>query len=321
MRGFGVPLDYKKLSYLVLSTREEWEAAKQVAVYLHKFDTNKPIFSLKDESFTFNFGRCVANASPDMLKIWEEEEADAHCRIEGHWQAVLKKQEEARKLRAEIASLTRERDDTNQELVSKQSDLNEHERKKRDSEHYSWVKYDYWAHQNCKNQVDRFSATVNNLNSNISYKNSQLQTTLKAPPPVIQPLPKDKHRAMPIIFFLYMPPVCQTLSRFSFSAQQLLIPTPWDQVWSGVDGCEKSDITSLVTRQANSYGQLSLTHHYNVYQSSGYHNPSRSRKGSDFYLMLRSKRNGDSVPDRIGSSSVDHISDKNNGIWYPDQFE
>ena len=319
MQGFGVPLDYNKLSYLVLSTRQEWEAAQQVAVYLSKYGTNKPIFSLKDETSTFDLGRCVANASRDMLKVWEEEEADAYSRVEGHWQAVLKKQEEARKLRAEIADITRQRDDVNRELASKQRELDEHERKERSAEHYSWVQYDRHAHRTCGNQVAKLRRTVNHRNSIISSKTAQLQATLKAPSPVIQPLPKDKTRAMPIIFFLYMPPVFQLLSRFSFAAQQLLIPTPWNQVWDGADGCEISDITSLVTRQACAYSQLSLTDHYNTHQRSEYHRASRSRIGSDFDLKLRSK--SDRIPDKIGSSNVDYIRDMNDGIWHPDQLQ
>ena len=314
MQGFGVPLDYNNLSHLVLSKREEWEAVKRVGVYLCKYGTNKPVFSLKDENHTFDLGRRVANASTDMVNIWGEEELDAISRIEGHWKEVLRKQEEARKLRAEIAELNVKRAEENRTLDSKQRELDEHVRKKRNA----LTGYSIYLHRDCEREVSRLRSIVNDLDSTLSRKNESLTSALKAPSPVIQPLPKEKHKAMPIIFFLYMPQVFQLLSRFSFTAQQLLLPTPWDSAWGGREGSERLNITELVTRSANGYCQTSLKDHYNIHQSSQYHRPSRSRRGSDYHVLLRSL--SDCVPQQIGSSSVDHMCHKNDGIWYPDQL-
>ena len=88
MKGFGVPLDYNDLFHLVLSSQEEWKAAEHVAVYLNRHGTSKPIFSLEDKLHTFDLGRKVADASPDMIKIWEEEEQNAVARMENHWKEV-----------------------------------------------------------------------------------------------------------------------------------------------------------------------------------------------------------------------------------------
>lgn len=317
-----MPLDYNNLSHLVLSKQEEWEAVKRVGVYLGKYGTNKPVFSLKDENHTFDLGRRVANASRDMVNIWEEEESDAISRIEGHWKEVLRKQEEARKLRAEIAELNVKRAEESRTLDSKQRELDEHvretehARKKRRSPSSYIIRTN--LHRECESEVSRLRSIVNDLDLSISRKNASLTSALKAPSPVIQPLPKEKHKAMPIIFFLYMPPVFQLLSRFSFTAQQLLLPTPWDSAWGGREGSERLNITELVTRSANGYCQTSLKDHYNIHQNSQYHRPSRSRRGSDYHVLLRSL--SDCVPQQIGSSSVDHMRDKNDGIWYPDQL-
>ncbi|KAL3804145.1 hypothetical protein HJC23_013664 [Cyclotella cryptica] len=313
MQGFGVSLDFNYLSHLVLSEKEEWEVAKQVALYLNKYGTSRPLFSLKEEGPTFDMGRRVANKSSEMLNVWEEENQDAKLRIEGHWQKVLRKQEEARKLRVEIAQFEEEKTEANRKLAPLKIDLAEHERKHRNRRHY-----DYHAHQDCITQVGALTRTVSYLDSTLVSRNAQLQSALRAPPPVIQPLPKEKNSAMPIIFFLYMPPIFQLLSRFSCTAQQLLIPKPWASVWGGREGSEKYDITNLVTRQNNTYCQLSLTDHYNAHQESQYHQPCRSRVGTDYHILLRAHSN--CIPEQIGSSNVDYMKDKNNGIWYPDEL-
>eukprot|EP00956_Cyclotella_meneghiniana_P007276 scaffold9913_cov36-Cyclotella_meneghiniana.AAC.15 len=319
MQGFGVPLDFNKLSHLVLSKREEWDTVRNVAVYLSKYSTNKPVFTLKDETHTFDLGRRIANASPDMVKIWEEEESDATSRIEGRWEEVLRKQEEARKLRAEIADLNVKRAEENRKLISRQEDLDKHERKKRRSKTSSWVSYSISSHRECEREVNQLASTVNCLDSTLTSRNASLKSALQAPPPVIQPLPKEKSKAMPIVFFLYMPPMFQLLSRFSFTAQQLLIPTPWNSAFGGREGSERVDLTETVARSVNGYCLKSVKDHYNIHQSSQYHQPSRSRRGSDYHILLCSW--SDCVPEKIGSSSVDYMHDKNDGIWYPDQMQ
>jgi hypothetical protein len=71
MNGYGVPLDFNNLSHLVLSDTNEWDVALQVAAYLGKFGTTRPIFLLRDETPTFDMGQRICNALPDLVKIWE----------------------------------------------------------------------------------------------------------------------------------------------------------------------------------------------------------------------------------------------------------
>jgi hypothetical protein len=211
-----------------------------------------------------------------------------------------------------------ERAEANRKLVSKRNELEGHESDKRRQRSHSSASYDYGAHQRCQREYNALSSTVNQLDAKLSSRHSSLQSALKKPPPIIQPLPEKRHNAMPIIFFLYMPPIFRLLSRFSFTAQQLLIPKPWSSVLGGREGSETSDITSTVTRSSSLYCQLSLKDHYNAYQHSQYHSPSRSRVGSDYHLLLRSV--SDCIPKVIGSASVDSIRIKTDGTWYPDQL-
>lgn len=318
MQGFGVPLDFNDLSHLVLSEKEEWEVVKKVALYLSKYGTNKPLFSLKEEQSTFDMGRLVADSSPTMLNVWIEEHQDAQLRIEGHWQEVLRKQEEARKLRIEIAQLHEEKAEASRKLAPLMIDLAEHERKQINHISSSWVVYDYHKHQKCKKYVQTLNQTIRRLDLRLSSLQEKLERALKAPPPVIQPLPEEKNNAMPIIFFLYMPLDFQLLSRFSFTAQQLLIPQPWTSVWGGQEGSDKYNITNLVTRQNNLFCNVSWKNHYNNHQKSQYCQPSHSRIGSDYHVLLYAQ--GNCVPQQIGSSSVDYMHNMMDGIWYPDQL-
>ena len=327
MNGFGVPLDANDLSRLVLSDPSEWDVVKHVSVYLAQYGSHKPVFSLKDEKSTFDLGRRVANASPDLVNIWKEEEEAAKCRVNGHWNEVVRKQELARKLRNEIADLEVSRAENYRKLATAEAELAVHDQKlsRRNASNassYDISAYDYGSHSICKSSVNSLRSTVNNLDSRLSSKNSSLKSALKSPSPVFQPLPQAKEKAMPIIFFLYMPSVFQLLARFSFTAQQLRLAEPdsWNTVWGGSEGCEKFDISSQVTRAGTQWCQLSWKEYYNTHQHSEFHTPSRRRNGADCSLLLRSTRNVVPAQNEVGPKSVDNIHSQNDGIWYPDQM-
>ncbi|KAL7553023.1 hypothetical protein ACHAWF_016264 [Thalassiosira exigua] len=318
MEGYGVPLDYNDLSHLVLSSRDEWEVVLQVAKYLGKHGTSNAIFSLKDEKHTFDLGRRVARATPSMAETWEREDEDASGRVKGHWKVILQKQELARKLRAEISELEVKLADLKRQLVPKRDELAEHRRKMQRRLLYSCASYDSTAHNRCTVAVNSLQSKISSLEHQLSSKNSSLKNALQAPPPVFQPMPQEEFNAMPILFFLYMPPIFQLLSRFSFTSQQLRLPHAWTGAWGGVEGSEKQDITSIVTRGVESC-QFSWKDYYNNHQSSQYHGPSHSRRGSDYHLLLRAVSNV--VPHEVGPKSVDHIHSKSVGIWYPDELK
>ena len=208
MCGFGVPLDFRDLSHLVLSSREEWSAVQAVVRYLHQFGTDNPVFTLEDESPTLVMGRKIASSSARMLDVWEEEVHDAECRVEGHWEEVMRKQQLAATLRSYISKLKDSSAPKQSELSSKQIQLAEHQRKQMRSRRGGATTcdisaYDCNAHNSCNQSVNKLSRQLNDLKSQISSKENSLKSALKAPPPVYQPLPKEKRNALPIIFFLY----------------------------------------------------------------------------------------------------------------------
>ena len=229
MNEYGVPLDFNDLSHLVLSDPKEWDVALCVAEYLGKLGTDRPIFSLRDETPTFDMGRRICDASPDLVNIWEQEEKDASSRVEGHWNEVLRKKELARKLRAEISDLEIRKAETNRKLANERVELEDHEAKlrRRNSRYASSIEinaYSASSHHTCERSVNALQNEVNSLESRLACSRSNLTNALKAPPPVFQPLPIKRENAMPILFFLHMPPIFQLLARFSFTSEQLRLP-------------------------------------------------------------------------------------------------
>ncbi|KAL3776347.1 hypothetical protein ACHAW5_003521 [Stephanodiscus triporus] len=305
MKGYGVPLDFNDLSHLVLSDPSEWDVALHVAEYLGKVGTSRPIFSLRDETPTFDLGRCISNDSPDLVKIWEQEEKDASCRVEGHWNEVLRKKQLARELRAKIAALKVSKDEADRKLANARWELEYNERRL----------INLWKPLKAR-LVEALESEVSDLERKLNSFQSQLDSALKAPPPVFQPLPLQRENAMPIIFFLHMPPIFQLLARFSFTSQQLRLPWPLTAATTGSEGTQEIDITGLVTR-GNNYCQFSWKDYYNTYQHSQYHRSTFPRTGSDYSLLLRSKQVAPE-PNIVGPQNVDVMFNRSDGVWYPD---
>ncbi|KAL7472894.1 hypothetical protein ACHAXS_014340 [Conticribra weissflogii] len=313
----GVALNFGDLRHLVLSRPEEWEIVRNVSKYLNASGNSRPVFSLCDEHSTFEMGARVALASPEMQEIWRQEQHDAKCRVEGHWNEVLKKKERAATLRSEISTLHTEISHTSSQLARKQNELAAHEAawswKNRHRRLYNKMAKEE-SHLSCENEVNKLSRELNHLNSKLRSKQSDLERTIQAPPPVLQPLPQQKNTAMAIIFFLYMPREFQLLSKFSFTAKQVLLPDNWSSCWGGKLGDEKVNISGVVTRA--SHCQFSWTDYYNSHQQSIYHTPHNRRRGKDFFLSLRSIEKV--VPKTVGSQCIDYMYGKDDGIWCPD---
>mmetsp|Transcript_21573 Transcript_21573/g.45067 ORF Transcript_21573/g.45067 Transcript_21573/m.45067 type:complete len:673 (-) Transcript_21573:551-2569(-) len=315
----GVALNFGDLRHLVLSSPDEWEIVRAVCKYLSASGNSRPVFSLCDELSTFEMGARVAIASPEMQEIWHQEEHDAKGRVEGHWNEVLKKKEKAAKLRSKISTLHAEISVTSSHLASKRNELAVHEAEwnwKNLSRGWSNLIANERSHRSCQQKVNKLSGELNLLKNTLHSKQSDLKTTIKAPLPVFQPLPQERNTAMAIIFFLYMPREFQLLSKFSFTAQQILLPENLSSCWGGKWGNEKVNISGEVTRA--SHCQFSWPDYYNSKQESIYHTPCNSLSGKDSYLILRSIR--DDVPTTIGSQCIDVMYDKNDGIWHPDSL-
>jgi len=58
----------------------------------------------------------------------------------------------------------------------------------------------------------------------IQATKNEIKGVEQPPPPVLQPLPMQEDRALPVLFFLRMSETLQIFSRLSFIAQQVLLP-------------------------------------------------------------------------------------------------
>jgi hypothetical protein len=260
-------------------------------------------------------GGRVADALPSLVNIWMQETKDASRRVDDHWNEVSEKREHVRNLCAEIARVEEMKTKIKQKLANKKEELQNHEQELYYYQRYPnrECTYDSKGHSSCSIRVEALEEEVSKLTSMIASCEIKLRSAQEAPPPVFQPLPFAREKAMPIIFFLHMPLPFQLLSRFSFTAQQLRLPHPWCAAMTGSEGTENIDITRLVTR-GNKYCQNSWTDYYNALSSS--------REGSDSWILLRSSRKG-SVPKPhvIGPRDVQRMTSRYDGIWYPDDME
>ena len=325
MKGFGVPLHFEDLGHLVLPTKAEGDAVLAVAAYLKKVGTGSPMFSLESEESTFNLGRKFADQSSELISVWEQEVVDANFRVRRHWKEVQRKQELAAQLRRDIASLEAELANVQGLLVPKQLELAEHIKKERraSARHatsHEVHAYDSGAHSVCRREESGLVSQESVFEYQLSSMKSQLESALRAPPPVLQPLPEKKRNAMPILFFLYMPKIFKQTSYYCLLSQQLLFPDNWKNAWSGHEGTAQLDIFGRVTRDPRVYSQeLSWTQYYNSKQSCQYHAPAVGRSGTDTDLPLFAT-NGKAIPRKVGNSSVDHYFSDREGVWYPDSM-
>ena len=293
MKGFGVALKYKDLKHLLLHDTTHLIVLERVARFLnaHTVD-DKDLFSTKEEeenwtSPTFEMGEMYAKRH--FESIWLKEKKDADHRTKKHWEEVVRKQDLARKLRRELGQL--------------ESDLS-----------YELPKMnDYDSHGYRTSRGKRAQEAVDHLRSRISSKETEITEAEKAPPAIIQPIPKCKHKARKVIFFLYMPNEFQYLSHLTFTAQQLLVPKPWSNlcIESRNDGDEVFR-TLKVNKEIHCW-----KHHYDENQKCTHHRPAETRTGEKLYVSLSMHTDAPNR-NRIGPCHVDHFSCQSDGVWYPD---
>jgi hypothetical protein len=135
------------------------------------------VFSLRARDGTMELARQCAEASPEMRRLWEEEEAAAGKRRDSRWEEVLVKQRTITRLLKEVKKLQEQSDEADAEASKNRL-------------------YDtrVQARKRCSG-----------LNDEIRSKNGQIERERTPPAPVLQPLPADRSNAMPVIFFLKMP--------------------------------------------------------------------------------------------------------------------
>ena len=295
MNGFGVALRFSDLRHLLLQDSAHIKVMKRVAKFLrrHRVD-GMDIFSTRSEqkwnSPTFLLGARFGKTH--LNEIWQKESKDAADRVAKHWNEVLRKQALAKRLRIELKGLEMRLAEAREEAAS-------NDRKYR---------YNDWRAVDAREALDEIEALVNS-------KQNEIKKAEEAPPPVVQPLPNNEDKALKVLFFLYMSKEFQHLSRLSFTAQQLLVPSPWTTRCGGPDGIDEVDVFQLVAVKEE---KIEWNAHYNGYQKCIYHSPSESHQGTSQSVDI-SMYTGTPDTNDIGPRHVDLFSNCAQGVWYPDE--
>ncbi|GLI61983.1 hypothetical protein VaNZ11_004549, partial [Volvox africanus] len=245
----------------------------------------RQLFSLLDAGrSTMDMAQEFVKGCPRLLGIWSLEQQDAEARVEAHWAEVLRKQKLARQLREELDALESE----GRRLATELEDAKETFGYKSDA-------------------VASKRRLVKSNQCRINMKRNELEIAERAPAPVLQPLPMSSTLAHRWLFFLHMPPLLKQLSRFSFLAQEMLLPRP---------------ISPEVARAIGDTHTTNLTKYYNDKRHCGTHIRSlqQSHDGQEGRVMFWSKIKELDAKD-IGPKNVHRFTSRSDGVWYPDHLE
>ncbi|KAG2496793.1 hypothetical protein HYH03_005201 [Edaphochlamys debaryana] len=286
---YGVALSYKDLRHLALSDRAAVEAAQAVAAYLQRRTrAGSELFCLRDEgAASFDFALEFAEADDDLRQLWREEQADASARRDEHWSVVQCKQEEAKRLRGEQRALK-----TEEEGLQKNLDA---------------VEARYKAHAASYASVLEARSALLQNKSKQKAVSAELAAAKEAPPPVIQPLPKDRQAGLAWLFWLHTPPLLRALSRASLLAQQMLLPRPLSE--------------ELKSQLAVKELPTSLVSHYNGCRNDGRYlrHPSQTAAGTAGAVRLWASAKAPDAKD-IGPKVIDAFMSRADGVWHPDDL-
>jgi hypothetical protein len=123
---------------------------------------------------------------------------------------------------------------------------------------------------------------------------SEIATTSSAPERIIQALPKDESLAYQWLFFLHMPHCIQFVSKFTILCKQMFVPQD----------------SGALDRYADQPFPISIADHF---RSNMFTQWSVSPFAANVGAFV-------SIPHKIGSTSVDYISDRYDGVYYPDSW-
>lgn len=289
--AYGVGLQYGDLCHLVLADRAACDAAQAVATYLRIHTNSVPIFTLRNQAPTFAMAEQYASNDPKIKAFWAQEQAAATAKIDAHWAEVQAHQEELGQLREDLRGARGTLAARQQELAEAEDELNQ----------LPYSSNSYSPYQKQKSKVHKIKNTIAEARSEVSKLEKDIEYWGKPPVSVIQPLPKVPGNAYRWLFFLYMPPLFQALSRMSFLAQQLLLPR---------------DLNPPPEAGWLSY----LATHYNCQQSSQYHNPTAKREAFATTVAIVSMERAPEVS-KVGPQHVDSFRSAEDGIWYPDSLD
>ena len=298
MKGYGVSLHWQDLRHLVLSDREAVDAALATSTYLRQHTgPSRELFSLRDKgAATFGFAQAFAAKDPNTTAAWQREEEAAEARRQKHWAEVQQKRADVVRVGAELAALQ-------SKLPGLKSERDEAQKSyKRSTNRYSP------EHSELRTALFDSTSAVVNCDSQISLKQAELTGAREPPPPVIQPLPRDKQLALKWLFFLLMPSLFRRLSRAAFLVQQMLLPLP--------TGGAHADTWKVA--KAVPFGTAASAH-YNTHRViARYATPAtQDAPGADGHVSLQTRGKVCST----WPTSVEDMKGPDEGVWHPDDLE
>jgi hypothetical protein len=127
------------------------------------------------------------------------------------------------------------------------------------------------------------------------------------PPQVLQPLPMQENRALPVLFFLQMPETLRVFSRLSFTVQQMLLPRAPLLLADG----QSVDVASVNAQvKVNSFETGWVDY---------YMRRSTDRAHQAVHTNVRLGAL-EKVSQNINKSTVRYFSTPSDGVWHPDSL-
>lgn len=295
MKGFGVAFSPDVISPLLLRHRKYVKIALQIAAFLEKHTTRKPVFLLENETHTFALALAEANCNQTIQARFNEEKALETLRINSHWAAVKSKQREAKSIQHEINIHYTARDNFYSELNQKIQDLGLSKRERRRVREPGYIV--------------RLRKKISILTSWIHREREELRLALIAPTPVIQRLPSNRNRALQILFFIDMPAHMCVLSRCTMTAKHAFVPAyRKDDPHGGNWGTSSHLMTSKI-QSANDCRDF-----FNSQRRSKWGDGTKSKTVREQFSLLVSGN----APGRVMPFNVRDCTRKELGVWYPD---
>lgn len=289
LRNFSVALDEGNLGNLVLSEKLAVDAAIQVVKYIHKHSEMPTcLFSLRNHDQTIEFAKAHAQSAKTTQIAWSIEKKNAKDRQDEHWKQVCYKKERLQDLDKELSTLESQKG-TWQTILDSTVPNQFHSAKKNRTR------------EEAEKEVKRYT-------SELLMKRNQIHQIEQPPLPILQPLPQDKEKAMPILFFLMMPPIFQVLSHLSFSAQQMMLPS--------------GDSVRLAKPGFSSHCGYDISSAYELPPCTEWHSYYMTKSTARSYTAVKTRvilgSQEKKVEGKWYPSNVRKYTSRDEGVWYPD---
>ena len=284
--NYGVPLNWKSVSHLVLSRKIAQEASLEVSAYIKRNSKRQSkLFDLSgNQKDTLQFALDYASQSPALIQIWKSENIAADGRERDQWQKILNKKKEVERLEYELRTQKKEK----QNLESRRK---------------SSIVFSI-------SELNELKLKINKQDCEIIKTENSLKEAMTPPDPVFQPLPREKNLALKILFFLHMPSEMKILSRMTISAQQILCPVE--------EFCKHSALISDKITSMDKHMQIdagswtSWVDYYNI--------NSPTKKSVDHILHPYSEY-APAKPNHVGPNNVKEFYSSTQCVWHPDSLQ